>query len=71
MTTKPKPKRRHYSRAFKLSVKGKTLAISQCPPRLLASFAAKVEREHLSQRALVLGWIRNWTAGRRPDDDTK
>lgn len=61
--------KRHYSREFRPAKKGKDLAISDVPRQLFISFKAKVERENLSMRALILSWIRNWTAGRRPDED--
>lgn len=62
--------KRAWSRAFTpQSKRDVKLNISGVPPTLKAKFAAKCRREGKSQRNLILGWIRNWTADRRPDDD--
>jgi hypothetical protein len=62
--------KRRYSKAFTPRTgRNVHLNIARCPPGLLTDFRKKCRRVNISQRALVLGWIRNWNAGRRPDDD--
>jgi hypothetical protein len=43
--------------------------VSNVPFKLRQRFGAKCKREGKSQRNLLLGWIRNWVEGRRPDED--
>jgi hypothetical protein len=62
--------KRPYSREFTPRTEhSKQLTVSRVPPTLFEAFRAKVKREGLAQRPLLLRWIRNWVAGRRPDDD--
>lgn len=42
--------------------------ISNVPRLLRTKFKAKCKRLGKSQRNLMLGWIRNWTEDRRPDE---
>jgi hypothetical protein len=68
-TDKETMPKRAWSRAFTpKNNRDVKLNISGVPPTLKAKFSAKCKREGRSQRNLILGWIRNWTAGRRPDD---
>lgn len=63
-------KQRSWSRAFTpRGAKTISLNISGVPPTLLTKFRAKCRRVDKSQRNLVLGWMRNWVEGRRPDED--
>lgn len=43
--------------------------ISNVPATLRERFRVKCRVEGRSQRALLLGWIRNWVDGRQPDAD--
>jgi hypothetical protein len=62
-------KRRHYSRDFTTEkARGVSLTVSRIPRILMRGFRAKIKRERLSQRSLVLSWMQNWAAGRRPDE---
>jgi hypothetical protein len=64
-----KKQKRHWSRAFEARTdKDVKINISRVPPTLKAKFTAKCKREGSSQRNLILGWIRNYTEGRRPDE---
>lgn len=38
-----------------------TLMIDRIPPTLLDAAKAKAKREGVSLRALVLGWLKDWT----------
>jgi hypothetical protein len=63
-------KKREWSRQFTpRGQKTVNLNVSGIPPTLRARFSAKCRRVGKSQRNLLLGWIRNWTEGRRPDED--
>lgn len=69
MTEKPK---RPYSREFPMKgpSQEKRRAISvEASFALVKSFRDKVKAAGLNQRGLLLRWIQNWTAGRRPDED--
>lgn len=63
--------KRQWSREFspRAGYGGKTITLSNVPPTLRQRFAAKCRREGKSQRNLLLGWISNWVADRRPDTD--
>jgi transposase-like protein len=64
-----KKQKRHWSRAFEARTdKDVKINISRVPPTLKAKFTAKCKREGSSQRNLILGWIRNYIEGRRPDE---
>jgi hypothetical protein len=56
-------KKRAYSREFKRGPTAETrVAITaEAPATLAKAFRAKVKRLGLSQRALILGWIKRWT----------
>lgn len=61
--------KRQWSRAFTpRNDTGVRIGVNNVPTTLRQKFAAKCRRENKSQRNLLLGWIRNWTAGRRPDE---
>jgi hypothetical protein len=63
--------KRQWSRAFTPpGDKDLKISISHVPAQLRTRFASKCRREQKSQRNLLLGWIRNWVEGRRPDEDT-
>ena len=65
-------KTRPWSRAFTpRGGREVKINISGVPPTLRDRFAAKCKRENKSQRNLLLGWIKNWTEGRRPDETGK
>jgi hypothetical protein len=67
-----KTAKRHYSREFEQRGEhSKALTVSRVPPGLLRAFRARVKAERLSQRAVVLNWIQNWTEGRRPDEGAR
>jgi hypothetical protein len=56
-------KKRAYSREFKrgpTAEKRRSIAVV-APFTLAKAFRAKVKRLGLSQRALILGWIKRWT----------
>lgn len=62
--------KRQYSRAnTPRTDRNVHINIARVPPTLRDDFRAKCRRGNISQRALLLGWIRNWVNGRRPDDD--
>ena len=62
--------KRQWSREFTPRTdRSVTINISNVPPTLRQRFAAKCKRLGKSQRNLLLGWIRNWVADRRPDED--
>lgn len=42
----------------------------EAPFALVKAFRDRVKAQNLNQRMLLLRWIRNWTAGRRPDVDS-
>lgn len=68
----PAMSKRPYSREF--AVKGpaqeKRRAISvEASFALVKAFRDRVKAQGLNQRQLLLRWIRNWTEGRRPDED--
>lgn len=46
------------------------LHVTNIPTTLRDRFRAKCKRLGKSQRNLLLGWVRNWVAGRRPDEDS-
>lgn len=61
--------KRHYSRAFTpRTTRDVHLNITRVPPTLRDDFRQKCRVVNVSQRSLILGWIRNWIADRRPDD---
>ena len=63
-------KKREWSRAFTpRGAKTVNLNVSGVPPTLRQKFQAKCRRVGKSQRNLLLGWVRNWVEGRRPDED--
>jgi len=62
-------KQRQWSTAFTPRGREAKINISQVPATLKQKFAAKCRREGRSQRNLILNWVKNWVAGRRPDDD--
>lgn len=61
--------KRPWSTEFTAGEKQVYISISNVPFRLRQRFAARCKREGKSQRNLILGWIRNWVEGRRPDED--
>jgi hypothetical protein len=63
--------KRHWSREFEpRGERNCRIYIPRVPPTLKDRFTAKCRREgNISQRNLLLAWIRNWTEGRRPDED--
>ena len=65
-----KKKRREWSREFTpRGAKIVNLNITGVPPGLREKFQVKCRRVGKSQRNVILGWVRNWVAGRRPDED--
>ena len=63
-------KKREWSREF--TPRGErvvNLNVSGVPPTLREKFRVKCRRIGKSQRNLLLTWVRNWTEGRRPDED--
>lgn len=63
-------KKREWSRTF--TPRGGrvvNLNVTGVPPTLRDRFRAKCKRLGKSQRNLLLTWVRNWTDGRRPDED--
>jgi hypothetical protein len=70
ITMAKKKTKRHYSREFQPSGdKVRALTISKVPPSLLRAFRTKVKEARLSQRVVVLTWMKNWTEGREPGDN--
>jgi hypothetical protein len=59
-----KPPRRAYSREFTPHPNARqvTLSISRVPPPLMAAVRARAKRDGVSVRALVLGFLRDWSA---------
>ena len=63
-------KKREWSRAFTpRGAKTVNLNVTGVPPTLRQKFQIKCRRVGKSQRNLILGWVRNWVEGRRPDED--
>ncbi len=62
--------KRAYSRDFTPRTERRvTLSVNRVPPTLAEAVRTKIRREGLSLRSLLLRWLSNWTAGRRPDED--
>lgn len=64
-----RPKRAYSTEFTPRTERRVTITVDAVPPTLKAEFAAKVKRDGLAMRSLVLRWVRNYTAGRRPDED--
>jgi hypothetical protein len=55
-------KKRAYSRDFTPQTKRRVqLVIDRIPPTLYDAVKAKARREGVSLRALVLGWLKDWS----------
>ena len=55
-------KKRSYSRDFTPKTERRVmLTIDRIPPTLYAAVKAKAKREGISLRALVLGWLKEWS----------
>ena len=55
-------KKRGYSREFTPKTERRVqLVIDRIPPTLYNAVKAKAKREGVSLRALVLGWLKEWT----------
>lgn len=54
--------KRGYSREFTPKTERRVqLMIDRVPPTLLNAARAKAKREGISLRALILGWLKDWT----------
>lgn len=54
--------KRGYSREFTPKTERRVqLMIDRVPPTLLNAAKAKAKREGISLRALILGWLKDWT----------
>lgn len=54
--------KRGYSRSFTPRTERRvTLTIDRIPPTLLDAAKAKAKRDGISLRALMLGWLKEWT----------
>lgn len=55
--------KRAYSREFRPRTERRVaLTIDRIPPTLFDAVKAKAKREGVSLRALILGWLKNWSA---------
>lgn len=55
---------RGYSREFTPHTERRvTLTIDRIPPTMLDAAKAKAKRDGISLRALILGWLKEWTQG--------
>lgn len=55
-------KKRGYSRDFTPKTERRVqLMIDRVPPTLLEKARAKAKREGVSLRALILGWLKDWS----------
>jgi predicted HicB family RNase H-like nuclease len=60
--TIPAMAKRGYSREFTPKTERRVqLMIDRVPPTLLNAAKAKAKREGISLRALILGWLKDWT----------
>lgn len=64
-------RKRGYSYDFTASRTERDIHISlrRVPSDLHGQFKARCTHEGLSMRHTLLRWMRNWLAGRRPDED--